>query len=81
VLNLTNHAYFNLEGAGRPSVLDHVLEIPAETYTVTDADLIPTGELAPVAGTPLDFRAPRRVGDGIAADFPALTIGGGYDLT
>jgi aldose 1-epimerase len=80
VLNLTNHAYFNLEGAGRPSVLDHVLEIPAETYTVTDADLIPTGELAPVAGTPLDFRAPRRVGDGIAADFPALTIGGGYDL-
>jgi aldose 1-epimerase len=80
VLNLTNHAYFNLEGAGHPSVLDHVLEIPAETYTVTDADLIPTGELAPVAGTPLDFRTPRRIGDRIDADFPALKIGGGYDL-
>jgi len=80
VLNLTNHAYFNLEGAGRPSVLDHVLEIPAETCTATDAELIPTGELSPVAGTPLDFRTPRRIGDGIDADFPALKIGGGYDL-
>jgi aldose 1-epimerase len=79
VLNLTNHAYFNLEGAGKPSVFDHVLEIPAETYTATDAALIATGELAPVAGTPLDFRTPRRIGDGIGADFPALRNGGGYD--
>jgi aldose 1-epimerase len=79
VLNLTNHAYFNLEGAGRPSVLDHVLEIPAETYTATDDTLIPTGEFAPVDGTPLDFRTPRRIGDRIDADYPALAIGGGYD--
>ncbi len=79
VLNLTNHAYFNLEGAGHPSVLDHVLEIPAETYTATDEALIPTGELAPVADTPLDFRAPRRIGERIDADFPPLRIGGGYD--
>jgi len=79
VLNLTNHAYFNLEGAGHPSVLDHILEIPAETYTATDDTLIPTGEFAPVAGTPLDFRAPRRIGDFIAADFAPLKIGGGYD--
>jgi len=79
VLNLTNHAYFNLEGAGHSSVLDHVLEIPAATYTATDASLIPTGELAPVAGTPLDFRTPRRIGDRIDADFPPLKIGGGYD--
>jgi aldose 1-epimerase len=60
-------------------VLDHVLEIPAETYTATDEALIPTGELAPVADTPLDFRAPRRIGERIDADFPPLRIGGGYD--
>lgn len=80
VLNLTNHAYFNLEGAGAKSVFDHVLEIPAETYTETNAALIPTGKLVPVADTPFDFRTPRRIGERIGADHPALRIGGGYDL-
>lgn len=76
-VNLTNHAYFNLAGAGRGDILDHVAEFKASRFLVADTDLIPTGEIASTAGTPLDFSTPTRVGARI--DDPALASAGGYD--
>ena len=64
--NLTNHAYFNLEGEGSGTVLDHSFEINADTFTVGDEELIPTVEQRDVTGTPFDFREPTRLGDVIA---------------
>ncbi len=78
-LNLTQHAYFNLRGAGRGDILDHEVRIPAARFVAVGADLIPTGELAPVAGTPLDFTSARRLGARIDADHPQLRFAGGYD--
>ncbi len=79
VVNLTNHCYWNLEGQNSGSVLDHKLYLAASRYLPTDSTLIPTGEMAPVAGTPMDFTETKTIGQDIKADFPALEYGKGYD--
>lgn len=72
-VNLTHHSYFNLKGEGQGNVLDHQVQLFCDRYTPVGADLIPTGEILPVAGTPLDFTAPHAIGERIAQ------VPGGYD--
>lgn len=78
-INITNHTYWNLRGALAGSVLGHTLQLKASRYLPTDETLIPTGDLAPVAGTPMDFTSPKPLDKDIKADFPALRYGKGYD--
>jgi aldose 1-epimerase len=79
VLNLTNHSYFNLEGAGSETVLNQSIMIGAERYTPINSTLIPTGKIEPVAGTPLDFRKPMVIGSRINDTFEQLKFAKGYD--
>ena len=77
VINLTNHAYFNLSGSG--TILDHVLELDADSYVVTDDNYNPTGEIRSVGGTHMDFNAPKRLGDAIFSDDEMIKKYGGLD--
>lgn len=79
VVNLTNHAYWNLDGHDSGSVLEHGMQMNCSRFLPTDDTLIPTGEIAPVAGTPMDFTVEKKLGRDIKADFPSLKYGKGYD--
>ena len=80
VVNLTNHSYFNLSGDTKKTILNDVVTLPSDKFTPVDAGLIPTGELAPVEGTPFDFRKATVIGSRINEDNQQLKYGLGYDL-
>ena len=77
VVNFTNHTYFNLNGAG--DILSHRLTLAASRFTEGDAETLPTGNILPVDGTPMDFRGGKPIGEGIASDYEQITLCRGYD--
>ena len=79
IVNLTNHSYFNLAGHDSGSILDHKVWIKANQFTPTTPDLIPTGEIWDVTGTPMDFRTLKTIGQEIDSDYAPLVMAGGYD--
>ncbi|MDP9047805.1 MAG: galactose mutarotase [Bacteroidota bacterium] len=79
VVNLTNHSYFNLNGVGAGTILNHLVELKAANITPVDSTLIPTGKLQPVAGTPFDFTKPATIGSRITGNDEQLKNGKGYD--
>lgn len=79
VVNVTNHAYFNLNGTGNYDVLNHILILKASAFTPVDSVMIPTGEIRKVAGTPFDFTVPHAIGERIDQNYDQLILGKGYD--
>jgi aldose 1-epimerase len=79
ILNPTQHSYFNLSGSFDNTILNHLLMIEADGITPVDKSLIPTGQIAPVAGTPMDFRTPMAIGAHLNDPYEQLAFGRGYD--
>lgn len=79
IINMTNHSYFNLAGHDSGDVLEQEVWIDADTYTRADKSSVPTGELVPVEGTPMDFRSGKMIGEEIESDYEAIRLGNGYD--
>jgi aldose 1-epimerase len=79
VVNIVHHSYWNLSGDPTQSIHEQILTLNADHFLPTDIGLIPTGEIAPVSGTPLDFTQPTVIGERIDDDFEAIRFGGGYD--
>lgn len=78
-VNIIHHSYWNLSGDPTSSINNHLLTLHADHYLPTDPGMIPTGEIKPVAGTPMDFRAPSAIGSRVEENYPALKLGNGYD--